>query len=357
MERLKKENYAGVVDGKPVGLYALKNARGMEAAICNWGARVAQILTPDVNGRLDDVIFGYDTLKEAREGMPEMGATVGRVANRIAGAQFELAGRTHKLAANDGPNNLHSGPVGCMRSVFDVAKADERSVRMSILLPDGMDGFPGNCTVSVTYSLSDDNELSIVTEAVTDATTVVNFCNHAYFNLAGSDSGVTDILGHKLELNARHYTPIDETLIPTGAIMPVAGTPFDFTTPRVIGERINGEHEQLKLGLGYDHNFVLEKPERGQLTLAARLSDPVSGRVMEVRTTEPGIQFYAGNFLQSGGMQPKYVGKGGKTMLHRGALCLETQRFPDSVHRSYFPSMTLDRGEKYVSTTTFRFGV
>jgi aldose 1-epimerase len=286
--------------------------------------------------------------------MPEMGATIGRVANRIANARFELEGHTYELAANDGPHNLHSGPVGCMNRVFDVVRSDERSVSLEILLPDGADGFPGNCSLTVVYSVNDDNGLEIKTEAVTDAKTIVNVCNHAYFNLGGA--GAPDILGHFLELNAAHYTPSDDTLIPTGEIAPVADTPFDFTTPRAIGERIGFDHEQLRAGRGYDHNFVLTKPEgSGSMSFAARLCEPVTGRVMEVWTTEPGIQLYSGNFLQSGGTQGKYVGKGGRVMRYRGALCLETQHFPDSVHHPNFPGIVLDKGERYASTTIYRF--
>jgi aldose 1-epimerase len=358
MERLKRENYKGELDGKPVDLYILKNARGMEAAICNWGARVCQILVPDKNGHLDDVVLGYDTLAEARAGLPEMGAVVGRVANRIAGAEFELAGRTYKLFANDGRNNLHSGPVGCMMSVFDRVRSDDRSIELSLLLPNGMDGFPGNCALSAVYALNDDNEFSIVLAAVTDAVTIVNFSTHAYFNLAGTERAGADILEHVLHLNARRYTPVDASLIPTGEIASVAGTPFDFTAPRVIGERIGEDHEQLRFGLGYDHNFVLEKPEGiSPLTFAARLSEPLSGRFMEIRTTEPAIQFYSGNFLRRDGARSKYVGKGGHLMLHRGALCLETQRFPDAIHHPDFPSTILSPGERYRSTTIFKFGV
>ncbi|MDR1979348.1 MAG: galactose mutarotase [Synergistaceae bacterium] len=360
MERLKRENYAAQVDGKLVDLYVLKNAEGMEVALCNWGARVSQILTPDKNGRLDDVTLGYDTLAEARAGLAEMGAVIGRVANRIAGARFELAGRVYPLAANDGRNNLHSGPVGCMNSIFDVTRADSRSLSLSLLLPDGMDGFPGNCMLSVVYTLSDENDLIVDYDAVTDATTIVNFCNHAYFNLAGTDRDAPDILGHRLQLNARRYTLADRELIPTGEIAPVAGTPFDFTTPRPIEERIGDDNEQLEFGRGYDHNFVLDKTDEtspGVPVFAARLSEPISGRVMEVWTTEPGIQLYTGNFLQSDGMRAKYVGKGGRPMSHRGALCLETQRFPDAVHHPNFPSMVLNPGERYRSTTVFKFRV
>jgi aldose 1-epimerase len=362
MERVKKENYSAEIGGKTVGLYVLKNANGLEAALCNWGARVVQILVPDKNGRLDDIVFGYDTLAEARTGLPEMGAVIGRVANRIAGARFELAGRTCVLTANDGRNNLHSGPVGCMNSVFDVVQADSRSLSLSLLLPDGMDGFPGNCALSAVYTLNDENELTVSFEAVTDAPTIVNFCNHAYFNLAGTE-GSTNILGHCLQLNARHYTPVNRELIPTGEISSVAGTSFDFTTPRVIGERIDDSHEQLEYGRGYDHNFVLDKAD-GELSsapaFAACLSEPVFGRVMEIWTTEPGIQLYTGNFLQDGGQaqgqtQRKYIGKGGRPMLHRGALCLETQHFPDAIHHPNFPGTVLNPGERYHSTTTLKF--
>jgi aldose 1-epimerase len=357
MERLKRENYLAKVDGKPVDLYVLQNAKGMEVSVCNWGARVVQLLAPDRNGRLDDVVLGYDTLTEAMAGLPEMGAVIGRVANRIADARFELAGRTYTLAANDGCHNLHSGPVGCMKSVFDVTRADSRSLSLALLLPDGMDGFPGNCALSAVYTLSDENELTIDYDAVTDATTIVNFCNHAYFNLAGTEKE-TDILGHNLQLNARFYTLDNRELIPTGEIAPVAGTPFDFTTAHTIGERIGDRHEQLEFGRGYDHNFVLDK-EGGSASspaFAARLSESASGRVMEVWTTEPGIQLYTGNFLQSNGMQAKYVGKGGRVMLYRGALCLETQHFPDAIHHPDFPDTVLNPGERYRSTTVFKFG-
>jgi aldose 1-epimerase len=305
---------------------------------------------------LDDVVLGYDTLAEARAGLPEMGAVIGRVVNRIAGAEFELAGRTYKLFANDGRNNLHSGPVGCMNSVFHEVRSDERSLEFSLSLPDGMDGFPGNCVLSATYALNDDNELSVALEAVTDATTIVNFSTHTYFNLAGTEQTDADILGHLLQLNARHYTPVDASLIPTGEIAPVAGTPFDFTAPRVIGERIDDDHEQLRSGRGYDHNFVLEKKDEASLTFAARLFEPLSGRFMEIRTTEPGIQFYSGNFLPRDGAH-EHVGKGGRLMSHRGALCLETQRFPDAIHHPDFPSTILNPGERYRSTTVFKFGV
>jgi len=354
VEHLKRENYSGEAGGKVIGLWTLRNTHGLEAAICNWGARVCQIITPDKDGKLDDVALGYDTLSEAMAGMPEMGATIGRVVNRIANAQFELGGRTYKLAANDGAHNLHSGPIGCMNRVFDVTGFNGDSVSLEIQLPDGADGFPGNCVITVVYSLKDDNGLEIKTEAVTDEQTLINISNHTYFNLGGA--GAQDILGHVLELNAAHYTLSSDTLTTTGEIAPVAGTPFDFTAPRVIGDRIDDDHEQLRVGRGYDHNFVLNKPEGdSSLSFAARLCEPIAGRVMEVWTTEPGVQLYTGNFLQSGGMKGKYVGKCGRVMPHRGALCLETQHFPDAVHHANFPSIVLEKGERYSSTTIYRF--
>ena len=332
----------------------------MEVKICNWGARVAQILVPDRNGQLDDVVFGYETLEAAMAGLAEMGAVIGRCANRIANARFDLEGKTYKLAANDGPHNLHSGFGGAMRSVFDAAQPDERTLRLTYRFKDGEDGYPGNCTLKVCYSLDDDNALTMALDAETDETTIVNFCNHAYFNLAGSSGG--DILEHRLQLGAKAYTPIDETLIPTGEIASVEGTPFDFTRPRAIGERINNDDEQLRFGRGYDHNFVLDKSEGAlaQVPLAgaspmnpafaARLFEPRTGRVMEVWTTEPGIQLYTGNFLRS-----DFIGKGGRPMYRHSALCLETQHFPDAVHHAGFPSVVLKPCERYGSMTIYKF--
>jgi aldose 1-epimerase len=249
-----------------------------------------------------------------------------------------------------------------MNRVFDAVRADGRSLALSLFLADGMDGFPGGCALSTVYTLNDENELIIDYEAAADAATIVNFCNHADFNLAGTAEDA-DILGHRLQLNARSYTPVDRELIPTGEIAAVAGTPFDFTTPRALGERIGGDHQQLAFGHGYDHNFVLDKgdsldpsppgPSLSGPAFAARLSEPVSGRVMEVWTTEPGIQLYTGNFLR--GAQAGHIGKGGRPMLHRGALCLETQHFPDAIHHPGFPVTILNPGERYRSTTVFKF--
>ena len=354
VQRLKPESFDGEVKGKPVGLYLLKNKNGMEAAICNWGARICQILAPDREGRLDDVVFGYDTLEKTLAGLPEMGALIGRVANRIAQARFDLNGRSYRLEANDGPHCLHSGPAGCMRSVFDVDRADGRSLKMSLELPDGMDGFPGNCMLSAVYELNDENELTMTLEAVTDAPTLVNFCNHAYFNLSGTAHSESDILEHRLQLNADRYTLTDETLVPTGEIAPVAGTPLDFTQPHAIGERIDENHEQLRRGRGYDHNFILNKAPEEKSTspvFAARLSEPRSGRALEVWTTEPGIQLYTGNFLHDG-----CIGKNERVMFRRSSLCLETQHFPDAIHHPNFPGIVLNPGERYASTTKFRFG-
>lgn len=346
-KRLKREDFTGEIDGGPVDLYTLKDT-GMEVRVCNWGARIMQILVPDRSGVLGDVVRGYGSLEEARSGCPEMGALVGRCANRIAGASFELDGRVVHLDANDGPNHLHGGWGGAMRALFTAVQPDAATLDLAHTFKDGTDGYPGNCTLRVRYALEEGGALKITFDAVTDAPTIVNFSSHAYFNLEGA--GASDILDHRLEVFADAYTPVDACLIPTGEIAPVAGTPFDFTRPRRIGERIGAVDTQLCRGKGYDHNFVLRPAPCGE-RLAARLLDPVSGRSLEVSTTEPGMQLYTGNFLR-----PEYRGKG-CPLSYRSALCLETQHFPDAVHHPHFPSVVLRPGERFISRTTYRFGV
>ncbi|MDR1874154.1 MAG: galactose mutarotase [Synergistaceae bacterium] len=347
---LKSDNFTGNVDGKRVDLYRLKNSNGLEACFCNYGARLLSLFVPDREGRMGDVVLGYETLEKTRAGRTEMGAAIGRYANRIAEGRFRLDGKEFRLPLNDGPNHLHGGPGGAQRAVFDAVRPDGQSVRFTLYFRDGEDGYPGGCMLKVLCALTDDNALRIDYDAVTDAPTIVNFSNHAYFNLSGAPD-VTDILEHRLQLDASRYTPIDATLIPTGEIAPVAGTPFDFTTPHAIGARIEDDDEQLRFGRGYDHNFVIDRPA-SPLTpaRAARLSEPRSGRVMEVWTTEPGIQLYTGNFLTGGD-----VGKGGRPMPFRGALCLETQHFPDSINHPNFPGVILRPGEWFSSTTEYRF--
>jgi aldose 1-epimerase len=325
--------------------YTLKNAKGMEAVVTNYGARVMKLTTPDRAGQFADVVLGFDSpaAYETIEN-PYFGAIVGRYGNRIAKGKFTLGGVEYTLAKNNGENSLHGGLKGFDKRVWS-AKQDGQKLEMTYVSKDGEEGYPGTLTATVTYSLTDDNSLRIDYTATTDKDTVKNITNHAYFNLAGQGDG--DILGHELVLYADKYTPVDSGLIPTG-IKPVQGTPFDFRKPHLIGERINADNEQIKFGKGYDHNFVLNG-DMGKLRPAVKLTEPKSGRVMEVSTTEPGVQFYTGNFLDG-----TITGKGGKVYKQRSALCLETQHFPDSPNHPNFPTTVLKPGEKYESTTIYK---
>jgi len=336
-------------DGTPVKMYTLKNARGMVARLMTRGATLVELLVPDKHGKLADVVLGFDDVAGYESDRNQyFGAIVGRVANRIAGGKFTLDGKQYVLACNDGPNHLHGGVKRSLDKV--VWKAEEvrtphgPGVRFTYVSPDGEEGYPGTLKVSVVYALNDKNELRIEYEATTDKPTPVNLSNHSYFNLSGQ--GAETVLDHELMIAADRYTPTDNTLIPTGEILPVAGTPLDFRQPRRIGERID---ELLKTAaIGYDHNFVLNN-QNGSLALAARLKDPKSGRVLSVYTTEPGIQFYSGNFLFG------QKGKRGAVYRKRSALCLETQHYPDSVHHPNFPSIILRPGQTYRHTCIFAF--
>ena len=327
-------------------LYTI-NSNGVEAAITTYGARVVSLKTPDRTGAFGDVVLGFDTLAGYESDNPFFGAVVGRYGNRIAKGRFTLNGKEYKLATNNGPNALHGGLKGFDKVVWTAQQSGPAGVKLTYLSKDGEEGYPGNLTATVEYTLTDANELKIGYTVTTDKDTVFNITNHSYFNLAGEGSG--DILGHKFTLHADRFTPVDSTLIPTGELKAVAGTPFDFRQPHTIGERIDANDEQIKFGGGYDHNFVLNG-NMGTLRLAARLEDPKSGRVMEVTTTEPGLQFYTGNFLDG-----SIKGKGGKTYKRRGALCLETQHFPDSPNKPGFPTTTLKARQTYQSTTVFKF--
>jgi aldose 1-epimerase len=303
-------------------------------------------MVADKNGKKDDVVFGYDSLQGYYNGRAYFGCVAGRYANRIANGQFRLDGKTYDLAKNNGPNSLHGGLKGFDKVVW-TAKQDDGGLTLTYTSKDGEEGYPGNLTVTVMYSLKNDNSLQIDYSAVTDKATLVNVTNHSYFNLEGQGQG--DILDHELQFNADGFTPVDSTLIPTGEIRKVAGTPFDFTSPHKIGERINDTSDlQIKYGLGYDHNFVLNG-ETGKMKLAARVKAPISGRIMEVHTTEPGVQFYSGNFLNG-----SEKGKG-SVYGYRTGFCLETQHFPDSPNQPSFPSAVLKPGEEYRSTTVFKF--
>jgi aldose 1-epimerase len=347
---IKKQSFGNMVDGTPVDLYTLTNANGVEARISNYGGTVVSLMVPDRNGAFEDVVLGFDTLEEYVEKSLYFGCIVGRYANRIAKGRFTLDGVEYTLAQNDGENHLHGGIKGFDKVVWEAkaVKGDEAvGLELTYLSKDGEEGYPGNLSVKVVYNLTNDDELRIEYFATTDGATVVNLTNHSYFDLAGGVSG--DILDHELTIHADRFTPIDETLIPTGELRSVQGTPMDFCQAVAIGARIEQDDEQLIFGNGYDHNWVLDKPA-GSLALAARVHEPTTGRVLEVYTTEPGIQFYAGNFLDG-----SITGKGGKVYERRCGFCLEAQHFPDSPNQPGFPSTVLRPGEEYAQTTVYKF--
>ena len=341
--------FQGEQDGKKVELFTLKNSSGLVVQITNFGGKIVSLWVPDKNGKLDDIVMGYSTLPEyLKTGEIYFGSLIGRYGNRIGNAKFTLNDSVYSLAANNGPNSLHGGIKGYNNVVWDAVQNDENTLLLSYLSPNGEEGFPGNLQVNVTYELTDDNELKIEYKATTDKATPVNLTSHSFFNLKGAGNG--DILDHVLQINAAYYTPVDNGLIPTGEIAPVEGTPFDFRTPTAIGARIKEDNQQLKFGNGYDQNWVLAAPSDSVLTLAARVLEPVSGRIMEVFTNEPGIQFYCGNFLTG-----KVTGKYGKVYPFRGALCLETQHYPDSPNKPQFPSTILEPGKEYYSICVYKF--
>ena len=349
---LKREGFRKVLDGRQVDLYTLRNASGMVVKITNWGARVLQILVPDRHGVPGDVALGYDTLEQLQGGQASMGAFIGRYANRIAQARFTLDGVEYRLAANSGPNTLHGGLKGSRFVVFDAEQRDDATVVMKYTFRDGEEGFPGTVPLRVTYSVTEANELVMEYDAVAaDKRTVVNFTGHTFFNLAGHDGG--DILGHVLEVRADRFLPVNATHIPTGEQRPVEGTPMDFRTPTAFGARIAQADAQLALGTGYDHHYVLGK-KYGEYAMDARISDPESGRVMEVWSDQPGIQVYSGNFLE--GRAPRDVGKNGAVYGFRSGFCLEPSHFPDSVNQPSFPSTVLDTGERFSGKIAYRFG-
>jgi aldose 1-epimerase len=345
-------------DGRAVSVFTLTNRNGLEVRVMDFGATVLSIRVPDRDGTLEDVVLGHDDLEGYLNTRSFFGSTVGRFGNRIAGARFELDGREYTLSANNGPNHLHGGEAGFDRVLWtrsSTLDSDGGGVTLAYASADGEEGYPGKLEVEVDYFLSDQDELVIEYRAHTDAATPVNLTHHSYFNLAGGG----DVLDHRLEIAAERYTPVDETLIPTGVLEPVTGTPLDFTSPTAIGARIDSKHLQMVVGRGYDHNFVLERPDEGssvgdgefaQLSFAARVTEEVSGRVMEVLTTEPGLQFYSGNFLDG-----KTVGKSGVAYPPRSGFCLESQHFPDSPNQPEFPSVTLRPDQLYRSRTVYRF--
>ena len=347
--KLTKSEFGKTPDGASVDLYTLTNKNGVEVGVMTYGAIVTKIRTPDRKGQFADVVLGFDTFDGYLTKEPYFGAVVGRYGNRIAKGHFKLDGKDYKLAVNNGPNALHGGLKGFDKVVWTAQPLNDNAVELTYLSKDGEEGYPGNLTVKVKYTLTDANEVQIDYSATTDKTTVTNITNHSYFNLSGAGNG--DILGNLLQLNASRFTPVDAGLIPTGVLKPVAGTPFDFLKPTTIGARIDqAGDEQIKFGGGYDHNWVIDNPKLGELAVAAVVTDPSSGRVLEVSTTQPGVQFYTGNFLDG-----TNTGKGGKVYNKRAALCLETQHFPDSPNHPAFPTTTLKPGETMTSRTVWKF--
>lgn len=346
--QISQQPFGQTPDGKNVTLYTLRNSKGAEARIMNYGGIVTHLKVPDRNGNFGDVVLGYDNLEGYLKETPYFGALIGRYGNRIAKGKFTLNGKEYSLATNNGPNALHGGLKGFDKVVWEpkvIASTEGPSLELNYVTADGEEGYPGTLKVKAVYTLTDDNALKLDFTATTDKDTVVNLTQHSYFNLAGRG----DNLNHSVMIDADRFTPVDSTLIPTGELRPVQGTPFDFRTPTTIGARINQNDEQLKFGGGYDHNWVLNKPT-GQMGLAARVTEPTTGRVLEVYSTEPGLQFYTGNFLDG-----KITGKGGWAYQHRSAFCMEPQHYPDSPNQKNFPSVVLKPGQTYRHTMMYKF--
>jgi aldose 1-epimerase len=344
-----KKDVFGNHNGKDVYLLTLTNKAGNVIRLTNFGAKINWIEVPDKNGKNDNVTFGFDTFEETLKGDMSFGSVVGRYANRIAGGKFTLDGIIYNTPLNNGPNTLHGGPLGWHSVVWDTEVLKNTgfpAVKFTYVSPDMEMGFPGTVTASVTYTWTDNNEIVMEYTASTDKKTVFNITNHAYFNLHGAGNG--DILDHELTMKASAFTPVDSVMIPTGEIRPVAGTPMDFTAPHTIGERINDQYDQLILGKGYDHNYILDNKEEVDVTAY----EPVSGRVLEVITDQPGMQLYTGNFLDG-----KQIGHGGKPYIYRSGFCLESGHYPDSPNHPDFPTTVLNPGETYKSKTIYRFSV
>jgi aldose 1-epimerase len=347
-----RDDFGKTPDGQPVEIYTLANAKGTQARILTYGGIVQSLKVPDKNGNYADVVLGFDNLQGYIDKSPYFGALIGRYGNRIGGAKFTLEGQTYTLATNNNGNTLHGGLKGFDKVVWAAEPSlsvDGPVLTLTYLSKDGEEGFPGNLKVTAIYTLTESNVLRIEFTATTDKPTVVNLTHHSYFNLAGQGNG--KILGHIMCINADNTTPVDAGLIPTGEIKPVDGTPFDFRTPTPIGERINNPDTVLQYGPGYDHNWVVNNPA-GQFGLQARVVEPVSGRTLEVWSDQPGLQFYAGNFLDG-----TITGKEGKVYTHRSAFCLEPQHFPDSPNKPNFPSVELKPGETYRCVIAYKFGV
>jgi len=349
--RIAKRPFGKLSDGTTVDIYTLRNRNGLEVEITNYGGAVVTLRTPDRRGRMADIVLGYPDPAGYVNDTSYFGALIGRYANRIARGKFTLDGADYQLAQNNGVNHLHGGVRGFNKALWEAREVHHTggvALKLTYLSKDNEEGYPGNLNVTATYVLSDANELRIEYIATTDKETIVNLTHHSYFNLAGAGAG--DVLGHQVTINADRFTPVDETLIPTGELKAVQGTPFDFSRATALGSRINEADDQLVLGKGYDHNFVLNKKGH-ELSLAASVYEPSSGRAMEMWTTEPGMQLYTGNFLD------KVHGKAGKIYDYRGGFCLEAQHFPDSPNKPSFPSTVLKPGQRYTQTTVYKFMV
>ena len=349
---LKRADFQKVIQGKETDLFILSNDKGVEVAVTNYGGAILAIMVPDKNGKLANVVQGHDSIEGViNSPEPFLSTLIGRYGNRICKGRFTLDGKEYTLAINNGPNSLHGGPTGFHARVWDAEQPAKNSVVLKYLSVDGEEGFPGNLNVEVVYTLSDSNELIIEYKATTDKRTLVNLTHHAFFSLSGLANPTQSVENNILTINADYYTPMDEVSITTGEILKVADTPMDFRTPHVVGSRINEPFQQLVYGAGYDHCYVLNKPEAGTLSFAVKCVEPVSGRSLEMYTTEPGVQLYTSNWLNG------FSGWHGATFPARSAICFEAQHFPDTPNKAHFPSAILNPGETYHQVTVYKFGV
>ncbi len=349
---LKRADFQSTIAGKETDLYILRNSEGNEVAISNYGGALVAIMVPDRNGNRANVIQGHDNINDiVNSPEPYLSTLIGRYGNRICKGRFQLHGKEYQLPINNGPNSLHGGLKGFNAKVWDALQMNDHTLVLKYVSPYGEEGFSGEMKTTVVYSFTDDNELVIEYMATTNKKTIVNLTSHGFFSLAGIANPTPTIENLECEINADFYIPIDETSIPTGEILRVEGTPFDFRKPKAVGQDIDADNEQIKNGAGYDHCFVLNKKEEGELSFAARIKEPVSGRIMEVYTTEPGVQVYTDNWADG------YKGQNGATFPRRSAICFEAQHFPDSPNRPYFPSVVLNPGEQYTQKTVYRFAV
>ena len=349
---LKRADFQSTIAGKETDLYILRNSEGNEVAISNYGGALVAIMVPDRNGNRANVIQGHDNINDiVNSPEPYLSTLIGRYGNRICKGRFQLHGKEYQLPINNGPNSLQGGLKGFNAKVWDALQMNDHTLVLKYVSPYGEEGFSGEMKTTVVYSFTDDNELVIEDMATTNKKTIVNLTSHGFFSLAGIANPTPTIENLECEINADFYIPIDETSIPTGEILRVEGTPFDFRKPKAVGKDIDADNEQIKNGAGYDHCFVLNKKEEGELSFAARIKEPVSGRIMEVYTTEPGVQVYTDNWADG------YKGQNGATFPRRSAICFEAQHFPDSPNRPYFPSVVLNPGEQYTQKTVYRFAV